>query len=260
MARRGATRSERRAGAGGEMKILVACEESQAVTIELRRLGHEAYSCDIEPCSGGHPEWHLQQDVLPLLDGDCEFYTSDGVRHMIVGEWDLLIAHPPCTYLTTCGNRSYSLKFNSREKVEARERERQLAYEFFMCFVNAKCKRIAIENPQGYMNTHYRKPDQTIHPYYFAKDENDAENYCLKKTCLWLKGLNPLFYFTFLVKPAPLYICKGEKSKGKHIGWCEGMRGITGGQKARAKARSKTFHGIAVAMAEQWAGQTGGQP
>lgn len=87
------------------MRILVACEESQAVTIELRRLGHEAYSCDIQPCSGGHPEWHIQGDVLPLLNGCCEFATSDGVKHRICGQWDLIIAHPPCTFLTVTGNR-----------------------------------------------------------------------------------------------------------------------------------------------------------
>jgi len=213
------------------MRVLVACEESQAVTIELRKLGHEAYSCDIEPCSGGHPEWHLQQDVLQLLKIN----------------WDMIIAHPPCTYLTTCANRAYSLKCNPLDKVAAREKLRQEAISFFMEFANADCPKIAIENPQGYMNTRYRKPDQTIHPYYFGDNAQ-------KKTCLWLKGLPKLKPTNMLPKPDPMYICQGEKSKGKAIGWCEGMRNITGGQKERAKARSKTFPGIAKAMAEQWAG------
>lgn len=236
------------------MKILVAYEESQAVTIEMRKLGHEAYSCDIEPCSGGHPEWHLQQDVTKLINGKCYFYTTDGVYRDTVAmcRWDMIIAHPPCTYLTTCANRAYSLKFNSPEKVAARIIEREKAFDFFMKFVNADCDKIAIENPQGYVNTHYRKPDQTIHPYYFAESKDDKENYHQKKTCLWLKGLPLLISQNNLPKPEPMYICQGEKSKGKPIGWCEGMRNIKGGQKERAKARSKTFPGIAKAMAQQW--------
>ena len=121
-----------------------------------------------------------------------------------------------------------------------------------MKFVKAECNYIAIENPIGYMNTAYRKADQIIHPYYFAENENDTENYCQKRTCLWLKNLKPLERKTHLEKPKPKYICQGEKCKGKAIGWCEGISGITGGQVGRAKARSKTFPGIAKAMAEQW--------
>ena len=211
------------------MKILVACEESQAVTIAFRKRGHEAYSCDIEPCSGGHPEWHLQQDVTPLLKE----------------KWDMIIAHPPCTYLSTCANRMYSLKMTPAEKVVERYKKRDEAIKFFMMFINADCDKIAVENPQGFMNTLYRKPDQVIHPYYFGDNAK-------KKTCLWLKGLPPLIPTKMLPEPKPLYICQGEKSKGKAIGWCEGMRNIRGGQKERAKARSKTFPGIANAMAEQW--------
>lgn len=237
------------------MRILVACEESQAVTIELRKLGHEAYSCDIEPCSGGHPEWHIMGDALKIINGNCFFKTMDGKTHKICGTWDMLIAHPPCTYLTTCANRSYSLKFNSPEKVLERYQKRDEAVKFFVQFINADCERIAVENPQGYMNTNFRKPDQTIHPYYFATGKNDKENYHQKKTCLWLKNLKPLERTNDLTKPEPMYICQGEKSKGKGIGWCEGMRNISGGQKERAKARSKTFPGIAKAMAEQWAGK-----
>lgn len=236
------------------MKILVACEESQAVTKELRELGHEAYSCDIEECSGGHPEWHIQENVLPLLNGNCEFQTVDGVSHEIHGKWDMLIAFPPCTYLTSAGTRHYSLRINPIEKVEARTKEREKAVEFFLSFANADCDRIAIENPVGYMNTNWRKPNQIIHPYYFADSTDDKQNYFQKRTCLWIKGLPILENKKNLPKPEPMYICQGEKCNGKAIGWCEGIKNTTGGQKGRAKARSKTFPGIARAMAEQWAG------
>lgn len=227
------------------MKVLVACEESQRVCIEFRKLGHEAYSCDIEPCSGGHEEWHIQNDVLPLLNGNCEFQTVDGTLHRIDGKWDMIIAFPPCTYLTSAGTRHYSLKCNSAEKVAERIKERDYAKKFFLMFANADCEKISIENPVGYMNTHWRKPNQIIHPYYFGDNAK-------KRTCLWLKGLPELEPTDMLPEPKPMYVCQGEKCKGKKIGWCEGMRGIKGGQKERAKARSKTFPGIAKAMAEQW--------
>lgn len=231
-----------------KMRILVACEESQAVTKELRRLGHEAYSCDIQECSGGHPEWHVFGDVLPLIDGNCTFETMDGQKHSVTGKWDMLIAFPPCTYLTSAGTRHYSLRCNPPEKVRERIKERESAAQFFMLFANADCPRIAIENPVGYMNTHWRKPEQIIHPYYFGDNAK-------KRTCLWIKGLPKLEPTDMLPEPEPMYVCQGEKCKGKKIGWCEGMRGIKGGQKERAKARSKTFPGIARAMAEQWAGK-----
>lgn len=218
------------------MKVLVACEESQRVCIEFRKRGHEAYSCDIEPCSGGHPEWHLQCDVTEILKM----------------KWDMIIAFPPCTYLTNAGTRHFSLKCSTPEKIEKRIKLRKEAAEFFMRFVNADCEKIAIENPVGYMNSSYRKADQIIHPYYFAENEDDTENYHQKRTCIWLKGLPMLQKISDLKKPSPLYICKGEKCNGKAIGWCEGMRNIKGGQSERAKARSKTFPGIAKAMAEQW--------
>ncbi|WP_293009563.1 MULTISPECIES: DNA cytosine methyltransferase [unclassified Oscillibacter] len=216
------------------MKILCACEESQAVTIELRRLGHEAYSCDIIPCSGGHPEWHIRQDVLPLLNGNCEFDTTDGAHHQIVGRWDMIIAHPPCTYLTNAANRV--------RNAPGREQKRVEAFEFFMQFVNADCKKIAVENPCGYANSHYRPADQTIHPYYFGDP-------WLKRTCLWLKGLPPLVADQMLPKPEPLYIRTTEKGYGKKIYTTEMMPHT----KDRAKLRSKTAPGIARAMAEQWA-------
>ena len=230
------------------MKLLVACEESQAVCGAFRARGHEAYSCDIIEPSGGHPEWHIKQDVLPLLDGRCEFDTMDGTHHVIPDRWDMIIAHPPCTYLTTAANRSYSLRVTSAEKVVARYQEKEKAIVFFLRCYFADCPKVVVENPQGSMNTIFRKPDQTIHPYFFANDESDKENYVQKKTCLWLRNVSPLQRINFLPKPSPKYICKGEKSYGKAIGWCEGMSGM----KDRAKARAKTFPGVAAAMAEQW--------
>ena len=143
------------------MKILVACEESQAVTIELRRLGHEAYSCDVQPCSGGHPEWHLQVDALELLKM----------------KWDMILAFPPCTHLAVSGARYFEQK--------RKDGRQQAAIDFFMQFANADCSKIAIENPVGIMSTYYRKPDQIIQPWQFGHGET-------KKTCLWLKGLPPL--------------------------------------------------------------------
>jgi len=212
-------------------KVLIACEESQAVTKEMRALGIEAYSCDIEPCSGGHPEWHIQGDVTPLLER----------------EWDLIIAFPPCTYLTHAGTRHYSRRINSEEKVLAREKKREESVQFFMQFVNAKCNMLAIENPVGYMNSFYRRPDQIIHPYYFGEAVQ-------KRTCIWLKNLPLLEHTNMLPKPEPIYICQGDKCKGKRINWCEALKTGVGKvtQAERAKARSKTFEGIAKAMANQW--------
>ena len=223
----------------GPMRILVACEESQAVTIELRRLGHEAYSCDIQPCSGGFPEWHLQADALELLKMP----------------WDMIIAFPPCTYLTNACNRAYSLRCTPEEKVLLRLQKREKAAAFFLKFANADCAKIAIENPLGYMNSHYRAADQIVHPFYFAESEQDEANYHKKRTCLWLKGLPCLERTSYLPPPPPKYICQGLLSKGKAINGSEGMSGIKGGREERAKARSKTFPGIARAMAEQWAGR-----
>jgi hypothetical protein len=152
---------------------------------------------------------------------------------------------PPCTYLTNAGTRHFSRRINPEEKVLAREAKRRDAFDFFMLFANADCERIAIENPVGWVNSQWRKPDQIIHPYYFGDNAK-------KRTCLWLKGLPKLEPTNMLPEPEPHYICKGELCKGKKIGWTEAMRGISGGQAERAKARSKTFEGIAQAMADQW--------
>ena len=220
------------------MKVLVACEESQRVCQAFRDLGHEAYSCDIIECSGGHPEWHIQGDCLPIINGSCEFITADGEKHSIEGKWDLIIAHPPCTYLTVTGNRWFNVE-RYGEKALKRIEDRKEAAEFFMAFVNADCDRIAIENPVGYMNSHYRKPDQIIQPWMFG---DSAE----KKTCIWLKGL-PKLEPTDVVEPP----ARKEFASGKTMAaWYADAWHLS--KEERAKVRSKTFPGFAKAMAEQW--------
>ncbi len=228
------------------MKILVACEESQAITIEFRKLGHEAYSCDIEPCSGGHPEWHIQQDVRKVLK-PCDngfgykdyinFTTADDTYHILDKRWDMILAFPPCTYLTVTGNRWFNVE-RYGEKAIRRLKEREKAIEFFMMFANVDCEKVAIENPIGVMSTVYRKPDQIIQPYMFGDTER-------KSTCLWLKGL-PKLKPTNVVEPE-IYTYKDGRTDGM---WH--MKTIKLSPKERAKARSKTFPGIAKAMTQQW--------
>ncbi len=229
-----------------KINVLIACEKSQRVCTEFRRLGHEAFSCDVIDCSGGHPEWHIKQDVLLLLNGYCEFKTCDGAIHNIIGKWDMIIAHPPCTYLSNVATRHHSIKNNTIERINERTFKRIEAMQFFMNIANADCDQIAIENPVGVMNTAYRKPEQIIQPYYFANDENDKENYVTKRTCLWLKGLLPLKYSKLLSKPDnnALY---GKLPSGKNRTWEDTYS-------RDPKVRSKTFPGIAKAMAEQWGG------
>lgn len=200
------------------MKVLVACEESQAVTIAMRKKGIEAYSCDILECSGGYPEWHIQDNVLDVIDDT----------------YDLMIAFPPCTYLTVTGNRWFNV---DRYGVKALERfeKRNEAISFFMSLVNAPIKRIAIENPVGVMSSYYRKPDQIINPYQFGDPYE-------KRTCLWLKNL-PLLKPTNVVIPEERIVYKSGKTMPK---WYQ----VSG--KDRSKIRSKTFKGIAEAMANQW--------
>lgn len=218
------------------MRVLVACEESQAVCIAFRERGHEAYSCDLQPCSGGHREWHYIGDVLPLLNGNCQFITCGGDSVTIDGKWDLIIAHPPCTYLTCTGNSWFDVK-KYGEKAQKRWHDRVESAVFFMRFVAADCDRIAIENPVGCMNSMYRKPDCIVHPYYFGDDAK-------KKTCLWLKGLPPLKP-TNIIKPTVVKTGHGTDSPWHALTWNLPPN-------ERAKARSKTFPGIARAMAEQW--------
>ena len=229
------------------MKVLVACEESQAVTIEMRKCGVEAYSCDIIECSGGHPEWHIRQDVIPLLNGNCSFKTMDGKEHRIDGKWDILIVFPPCTFLTVTGNRWFNVE-RYGEKAIHRQKDREDAIRFFMAFANADCEKIVIENPIGVMSTVFRKPDHIVHPYYFA-EEDDDENCERKATCLWLKGVDPLRY-EIRYKPR---VVEYKNGKGTDSPWHMNTMGLP--KEERAKLRSKTFPGIAKAMAEQWAGE-----
>lgn len=226
------------------MKVLVACEESQEVCKAFRAKGHEAYSCDIQECSGGHPEWHIMGDVLPLINGRCEFETMDGKKHRIDGKWDLLIAHPPCTYLSNVATRSFSLRCTPAEKVIERWENRAKATVFFMRFALADCDKIAVENPIGFMSTAYRKPDQIISPYMFATGVDDKENYCSKRTCLWIKGL-PKLHGNGLIDSFDNGKIYGKYSNGKNKSWEDY-------KVSSAKDRSKTFPGIAKAMASQW--------
>lgn len=225
------------------MNVLIACEESQEVCKAFRAKGHSAFSCDIQPCSGGHPEWHIQGDVLPLLNGDCMFTTTDGLSHNLVGKWDLIIAHPPCTYLSNCCTRGFSLKCTPPDKVVARWEERAKAAVFFMMFVGADCDKIAIENPVGFMSGAYRKPDQYINPWMFAESK-DSIDYNSKKTGLWLKGL-PKLIGNGVFKEFDCGTVYGYHPSGKSKTWVDTCS-------RSAKVRSKTFPGIAKAMAEQW--------
>ena len=220
------------------MNVLVACEESQRVCIAFRERGHNAFSCDIEPCSGGHPEWHIMQDVIPILNGLCSFKTMDGIEHSIDGKWDLIIAFPPCTYLTVTGNRWFNID-RYGEKAIQRHKERKDAIDFFMAFANSDCEKIAIENPVGIMSSEWRKPNQIINPWQFG----DAFE---KKTCLWLKGL-PELKPTNIVEIPP----RKRFDSGKSMpSWYAEAWHLP--KEERAKLRSKTFPGIARAMAEQW--------
>lgn len=197
------------------MLILVACEESQAVTIELRKLGHEAVSCDLLPCSGGHPEWHLQGDVLPLLKLN----------------WDMVIAFPPCTHLASSGARWFKEK-----QADGRQQE---GIDFFMQFTDIPAPRVAIENPVGIMSSKWRKPDQIIHPYQYGDSFQ-------KQTCIWRKGL-PELVPTNIVDPGKQLKFASGRSMPE---WYAITRDMP--PEERAKARSKTFPGIALAMATQW--------
>jgi hypothetical protein len=201
---------------GQEMKILVACEESQSVTTELRAIGHDAYSCDILPASGKLPEYHLQQDVIPLLRK----------------QWDMVIAFPPCTHLASSGAAWFEQK--------RQDGRQQAGIDFFMLFTTIQSHKVVIENPVGIMSRIYRKPDQIIQPWWFGDPFE-------KRTCLWLKGLQPLIA-TNKVEPE----ARKEYASGKTMpAWYADAWKLS--PKERSMARSKTFPGIAKAMAQQWA-------
>ena len=236
------------------MKVLVACEESQRVCTEFRKLGHEAYSCDIEPCSGGHPEWHIQDDVLPLLNGNCGFQTVNGDLHHLIGKWDMIIAFPPCTHLAVSGSRHFEEKRLDGRQIEG--------LEFFCKFFEADCNKIVIENPVNIISGDYvtkwfpdiaekydlpRKPTQRIHPWMFG------DNFS-KCTCLWEKGVEPLVP---LIKEEPEmeyheWVDKKTGKKKRQNLWMYQALRNTKTAEDRRRVRSKTFPGIAKAMAEQW--------
>ena len=209
------------------MRILVACEESQAVTKELRRLGHEAYSCDIQECSGGYPEWHIRGDVLPLIRE---------------GGWDIIIAHPPCTYLTAAGAVRLYAKDHTIADPERYQRGVKAA-EFFKAIWTADCPRVAIENPVPMRCFGLPRYTQIIEPYMFGDPWR-------KRTCLWLRGLPPLIQTEAAVEPLGLWVGSTSKRRDPTIA----ERYVLHSNRD-PKRRSKTFPGIAKAMAEQWAGK-----
>lgn len=214
------------------MKVLVACEESQEVCKAFRAKGHLAFSCDIQDCSGGHPEWHIKGDCLPLLNGNCDFYTQDGAKHTNYGKWDMLIAHPPCTYFSTAGaNWLFRGGILNQERYKKGEKMKAL----FMAIYNANCAKIAIENPVVMKIWELPNHTQEIQPFQFGHPYT-------KKTRLWLKGL-PNLEPTKVVKPEAKWISCGYKNRQlQNQAVC----------KKYSNQRAKTFEGIAKAMAEQW--------
>lgn len=222
-----------------DMKILIACEESQIVCTEFRKIGFEAYSCDIQKQSGNHPEWHIQNNVLNIINGNCFFYTNDFVVHY-VEKWDLIIAHPPCTYLSNAGANSLFKKIDGKSYINfERFKKGMEGKEFFMSMLSANCEHIAVENPIP--STVFQLPSysQIIQPYQFGEIYS-------KKTCLWLKNL-PLLKPTKYIENHVPYIVSGSYSK-THDPKYKGVSRKGGA----AKIRSKTFPGIAKAMADQW--------
>lgn len=217
------------------MKVLAACEESQRVCTAFRARGHEAYSCDIEPCSGGHTEWHIREDVIRILNGNCSFQTMDGICHRIDGRWDLIIAFPPCTKTSNAGARHL---YRGGKLNLQRYYEGMIGKALIDTIRMADCEKIAVENPVPSRVFGFDAPTQVIQPYMFGHPYT-------KKTLLWLKGLEPLKP-THEVKPERTWCPSGGYS-GKHM---EEHRGMFTTDLARN--RSKTFPGIAQAMAEQW--------
>lgn len=229
--------------------VLIACEESQTVCKAFRKLGYNAYSCDILPCSGGHPEWHLHCDVLGVIR-DKKGTLQNGEKFVLDGEWDLMIAHPPCTYLSVSGARWYyhpddkDLPIEQRRphpNFPTRAQDRKDAIEFFLALANADIPRIAIENPVGIMSKIFHKPQQIVQPYWFGDEATKA-------TCLWLKNLPNL-------EPTKM-VGKGERvvlSSGKSLPkWYSDSFNTKISTEMRRTLRSKTFQGFADAMAEQW--------
>ncbi|WP_339844757.1 hypothetical protein [uncultured Dokdonia sp.] len=231
------------------MKILVACEESQAITKELRALGHDAYSCDLLPCSGGHPEWHFNYDVFQVIeDNGGTLQNGEVVNDGL--DWELMIAHPPCTFLAVSGARWYYHPDDSgmptserrpHPRFPDRAKHREEAVEFFIKLCEAPIEKIAVENPVGIISTRYRKPNQTVHPWMFGDEAS-------KSTCLWLKNL-PLLEATDIVGKGERVVLKSGKSLPK---WYSDALTKAKSPAERRTLRSKTFKGMAEAMAVQW--------
>ena len=229
--------------------ILIACEESQTVCTQFRKLGFNAYSCDILECSGGHSEWHFQQDVFSVIK-DGGGVLQNGEKYYIDGKWDLMVAHPPCTYLAVSGAKWFyhpddkTLPIEQRRphpKFPNRAKNRDEAMEFFVNLTNVDIEYIAIENPIGIMNTKYRKPDQIVQPYFFGDSASKA-------TCLWLKNLSPLEPTNIVDKGEYIEFDSGKKIPK----WYSDALTKTKTPEERRKLRSKTFPGFAKAIAEQW--------
>jgi len=206
-----------------DINVLLACEESQECCKAFRKLGFNAYSCDTQDCSGGFPMWHIRDDV----------------RNVLKGKWHLIIAFPPCTYLSDIGNRWFAPEYNQQLDLfkgkYGRHEKRKEAFEFFMEIYNTDCMYMAVENPKGIVNTWFRKPDQIIHPYYFGDPER-------KRTCLWLRNLPKLERTSKMNPPEAKY---HTSTRNKPVYFTESLG-------SQAKKRSKTFPGIAKAMAQQW--------
>lgn len=231
------------------MRILVACEESQAITKELRKLGHDAFSCDLLPCSGGHPEWHFKEDVFKIIENHGGKLQS-GKKNISKKQWEMMIAHPPCTFLAVSGARWYyhpedkDMPFKNRRphpRFPNRANDRDEALEFFIKLCEAPIEKIAVENPVGIVNTKYKKPTQTVHPWMFGDEASKA-------TCLWLKNL-PELQPTNIVGKGERVILSSGKSLPK---WYSDAFTIAKTPAERRTLRSKTFMGMARAMAEQW--------
>ena len=216
------------------MKVLVACEARQRVCKAFREAGHEAYSCDVQMCSGGHPEWHIMQDVIPLLNGNCEFETVDGTKHKIEGKWDLIIAHPPCTYLT--GASAVELSKHPERLQKGFE-----SAKFFNSILNADCEKICVENPPPMKRFGLPEYSQLIRAYKIGEPHTKAY-------CLWLKGLAKLEVDETAEKPKAEYVWI-HKATGKKK---SGSKWYNSDNKNHRLHRSKTPSGLANAMAEQW--------
>ena len=216
------------------MKVLVACEARQRVCVAFREMGHEAYSCDVQMCSGGHPEWHIMQDVIPLLNGNCEFETVDGTKHKIEGKWDLIIAHPPCTYLT--GASAVELSKHPERLQKGFE-----SVKFFNSILNADCEKICVENPPPMKRFGLPKYSQLIRAYKIGEPHTKAY-------CLWLKGLSKLEVDETAEKPKAEYVWI-HKATGKKK---SGSKWYNSNNKNHRLHRSITPIGLANAMAVQW--------